>query len=527
VTRRLTLSLLLAAAALLAYHNSFQGQFLFDDIGPIVGNPALARLWPFHPDWFASPQDPLTHRPLVRLSLAFNDAIGGLQVWGYHAFNLLVHLAAGLTLFGLIRRTLLQPRLPPGMGRCAEPLALAAALLWLVHPVQTHCVTFVIRRAEAMVGLFYLLTLYGLARCAVSDRPTAWRACAVVSCALGMMTKEVMVTCPVAALLYDRIFLSSGWRELWRKRGGLHAGLAATWGVLALLIAVEPPVRSAGLEFPTLSFRENLLTQLGLLAYYLRLSLWPHPLVLDYDWPVARGFSEIAPQAAVTLLLGTLTLWLLRRQPALGFLGVWFFLPQVPTTLLVIPREIAAEHRLYLPLAGISVAVVLATFRLLQVAFGEAGRPPRRALRTGAILVAAAALALTGLTIRRNRDYHDPVAMWRDTIAKRPLNASAHYNLGVVLLRQARYAEAVEPFLEAVRIRPGFAEAYVNLAFAYGRIGRPVEAQICLGVARGIHGDYPNAIAHFQEALRLDPQNPQARKNLEAALRLKEQVPPR
>ena len=162
---------LIVLAGLAAYHNSFKVPFIFDDVPAIVENPTIRQLWPL---WIplSPPHDsglPVSGRPLVNFSLALNYACGGTAVGGYHALNLALHLLAGLTLLGVVRRTLLQPVLRARFGAAALPLALAVAVLWTVHPLQTEAVTYVVQRAESLVGLFYFLTLYCFIRAAERD----------------------------------------------------------------------------------------------------------------------------------------------------------------------------------------------------------------------------------------------------------------------------------------------------------------------------------------------------------------------
>src|SRR5437870_3823031 len=126
---------------------------------------------------------------------------------------------------------------PPARTREGEPLparyaegapwlAAAVAAIWLVHPLQTERVTYVIQRAEALMGLFFLLTLYFLVRGALSPRRKAWYLAAVLACVLGMGSKEVMSVAPLVALLYDRVFLSSSFKTLIRERWKLYFNLA-------------------------------------------------------------------------------------------------------------------------------------------------------------------------------------------------------------------------------------------------------------------------------------------------------------
>src|SRR5262249_12628893 len=146
----------------------------------------------------------LSNRWVANWTLALNYQLDGLNVRGYHAVNLTIHVAAALTLFGIVRRTLLLERVPPAVKKDAPGLALAVALLWLVHPLVTQSVVYVIQRQESFMGLFYFLTLYCVLRGATALRfALGWYAAAVVACTLGMGCKEVMVSAPVLVLLYD------------------------------------------------------------------------------------------------------------------------------------------------------------------------------------------------------------------------------------------------------------------------------------------------------------------------------------
>jgi hypothetical protein len=148
--------LLIAAAALCAYANSFSGPLVLDDIPSIADNPTIRHLgtafWP-------STLTTGGGRPVLNLSLALNYAISGTAVWSYHAVNLAIHILAGWVLFGIVRRAL-----APRPGAKAAPIALSLALLWVLHPLQTESVTYIVQRAESLMGLLYLLTLYGFIR---------------------------------------------------------------------------------------------------------------------------------------------------------------------------------------------------------------------------------------------------------------------------------------------------------------------------------------------------------------------------
>jgi tetratricopeptide (TPR) repeat protein len=489
----LLVSLGLVAVGLAAYANSFRDVFLLDDFRRIVENPQIRRLWP---PWLVMAG---TSRPVVELTLALNYALGGLDVRGYHAVNLAVHLLAGLTLYGVVRRMLLSPRLGPRYGQAAPWLAMAVALLWLVHPLQTESVTYIIQRAESLMGLFLLLTLYCVLRGAESSYPRVWYSGAVVACALGMGTKEVMAVAPILVLLYDRVFLSGSLKEIFRRRWGLYTGLGATWLILGAALATSRPEDTQGVVPGTRW--GYALTQFGVILHYLRLSIWPHPLVLDYSWPLADSILAALPAAAIVLALLAATAWALSRGAWVGFWGAWFFLILAPTSSIVPLADVVFEHRMYLPLVAVVVLVTIGAHRVIGRLLDRARVPLtfRRGLETGLLVVAVAILG--GVTVRRNEDYRSALAMWMDSVAKRPDNPRAHNNLGIELMRQGRADEALAHFSEAVRLKPDVARAQNNLGGALLQRGQVTEA-----------------VAHFSEALRLYPDFVDAHLNLSMAL---------
>ena len=147
----------IAIAAVAVYANGLGGPFVFDDNSDIVENTSIRHLWP---PWravvaHAKGKTYLCTRPVANLSFALDYALGGLHTLPYHLTNVAVHLAAGLLLFGIVRRTLLLPRLQERFGPAATPLALTAALLWTVHPLNTQAVTYVVQRYESLMGMFY------------------------------------------------------------------------------------------------------------------------------------------------------------------------------------------------------------------------------------------------------------------------------------------------------------------------------------------------------------------------------------
>lgn len=511
----------LVVATLAVYFNSFSGAFVFDDQSTILENPSIRHLWPpaslLHPPVGAG----VHGRPLANLTFALNYAAGQLDVRGYHGVNLAIHVLAVLALFGVVRRTLVLPAQRDRFGRDALVVALSVAGLWAVHPVPTIVVDYLSQRVESLMGLFYLLTVYAFIR-STESASHWWPGITVTACSLGMASKEVMATAPVMVFLFDRTFVAGSFRAAWQQRWRLHLALAATWFLLAwLMLGSQLAERGVGYALGVGSF-DYALSECRAVLIYLGLAVWPQPLVFDYGWDFVRRDAAVIPWvlAVVALVVATgVAVW---RRPKWGFLGMWFFVVLAPSSSVVpIIQQPIAENRVYLPLAAIAALVVVGFYR----AFG------RRSLLAWPV----AALVLGALTWQRHADYRSDVALWSDTVAKRPANARAHSNLGAALLRERRFPEALAQFEAALRLKPRFPEALNNLASLLLETGRPAEAiapleaalavnpdfadaHYNLGQARFEIGDVASAMASLERSLQLNPDQAKAHNNLGVAL---------
>jgi protein O-mannosyl-transferase len=515
---------LVALAAVAAYASSLSVPFFFDDRPAIVDNPTIRQLAAIG-QVLSPPNDGSSAmgRPIVNLSLAINHAIGGTEPRGYHVLNVILHGLSGLVLLGVVRRTLLQPVLRERWAAGSALTACAVAVWWVAHPLQTESVSCVVQRTELLVGLFYVLTLYGFVRYAENPDGRRWAAISITACALGMASKEVMVTAPVIVLLYDRTFVAGSFREAWKQRRWLHASLGATWLILAILAMRSGGGRAASAGFGLgITPWSYLLKQFEAIVTYVQLALWPNPLVIDYGTAVAHDWAEVALQALAVAIAGGATLWALVRRPVWGFLGAWFFAILAPSSSFVpLVSQTMAEHRMYLPLAAI-VAVLAGVGHALIGA------------RTLAVMAtAASALGIT--TVARNHMLQDELALWSDTMAKRPENPRAHASYALALSDRDRYHEAIPHFERALALDPKSVATHQNLANAFVQVGsfpaaiahyrRAIQlepslaiAHNSLGVALRKSGDMESALREFQRAVQLDPKLASAHQNLARAL---------
>jgi tetratricopeptide (TPR) repeat protein len=473
--------LTIAVAGLIAYGNSFSAPLHFDDIEAIELNPTIRSVSDIGAVLRPPRDTSVAGRPTANFSLAVNYALSGLNPGSYHVVNLLIHVAAGLTLFGIVRRTLGTAPLAARYGAAAAWAAWAVAILWVVHPLQTMCVTYIVQRTEALMALCYLLTLYCVIRGSGAPRPGGWYLLAVGCCGLGMGAKESMVTAPVAVLLYDRAFLGGSFAGGFRRRGPLYLGLAATWIILLLLVASTPRSASAGYSQNEVRPLAYLITQPEVVLHYIGLALRPWPLCIDYDWPSATSMAQVIQPALVIAVLLALSLWALWRNRPEGLAGTTFFLILAPTSSIVPIIIVASEHRMYLPLAlVIAISVVVAISLLLPA---QVGIPPRRTSAFAArsiiaiVLALGAATGLALLTIERNRVYQSTLSLWTDTVRLRPNNARAINCLGYALSQSGRFEEAIPMYREALRLRPDYVDAHFNLAEDLVRLRRADEAE--------------------------------------------------
>jgi tetratricopeptide (TPR) repeat protein len=514
----------LATAAIAAYWNGLSGPFVFDDLPSIVENPTIRHLQEIGAVLRPPHEVGLTvsGRPMLNLSFALNYWLSDRNPWSYHVLNLVIHFLAALTLFGIVRRTLQQPTLRARFGAGAFPVALATAVLWMLHPLQTESVTYVSQRAESLMGLSYLLTVYLSLRDLESPRPSFWSALAVAAGLLGMATKEVMASVPVIVLLYDRTFVAGSFRTAWQRRRRFYLALAATWLLLGYLV-VSSANRGGTAGFGTeASWWAYALTQCRAVVHYLQLSVWPHPLVFDYGTAVVNRVGEVWPEALGLLLLATSVMIALWRQPPLGFLGAWFFAILAPSSSVVsVSTQTAAEHRMYLPLAAVIALAVVALHALPG--------------RSRTLLVGLVAFSFAMLTVRRNADYRTDYSLWENTIAWCPTNPRAYTSLGNAYARDGLWLKAIPLYEHAVHMQPDFALAHNNLGAALSRAGRTAEAlaqyeeadrlmtgdpdiEFNVGCAYLQANRLPAAITHLAAALRSRPGFAAAENNLGEAL---------
>ncbi len=496
------------AAAILAYLPAFSAPFVMDDVIVVGANQPAQSIGSSLLSFMPPPGSPITGRPVVGLTFAANRAINSLfrvderrdpdgvhKAVSYRLLNLFFHLCTAALLFGVLRRAIREETIPDDWRPLADSIAGMVCTLWVLHPIQSEVINYVVQRTEGLASLFYLLTLYcSLRAWDAAKNPTrvGWYIAAVLAAVLGVGSKEIAISVPLAVMLYDRAFRFDSWRDI------THApnGRSRFYIVLTVATLVAFGLFSAGGRGGTVGFGLGmpwygyLYTQCWAITHYVMLVLWPNGLNIDYGTSLITGLRGI-PGALLLAAFGAVVVRAWRRLPQLGwlaFLGAWFFMLLAPSSsVLPIPTEIAAERRIYLALASVLVLMVVGV-EWSRREYVKTMTTKQLWMGFGAL---AAALALT--TANRSHTYSTSELLWRDAVAQSPENPRAWDNLGMALFREGptHFAESESAFREAMRRDSTCHFGCSQLAIVEAAQGRYAEALVLLG--RTLRNDPTNA----------------------------------
>jgi tetratricopeptide (TPR) repeat protein len=549
MNKSVTYIILLIVVSLIAYSNTFHAPFVFDDVLNIVENQQIKDL-----NNFLDSNALNQRRYLGFLTFALNYHVHGLEVTGYHIVNILIHIINGLLVYVLVLLTVRTPyfsagtdRPPPGVSL----MALMSGLLFVVHPLQTQAVTYIVQRFASLATLFYLgaLVLYVRARLTESRGPSiAWYVGSVLCAVCAMKTKEIAFTLPVVIALYEVLFF----RGKVTKRVLILLPLMLTMLIIPVsLIGIDTPLGevigdvSEKTRVQTVVSRGTyLLTQFRALMTYLRLVVLPVNQNLDYDYPIYDSFTNISVVTSFLVLaaLFGVALYLLYRSvrthttnhesPAplyrlIGFGILWFFITISVESSVIPIIDVIFEHRMYLPLVGVFIAVSTLVLWTMNKFTGK-WHHIKKALTAIVILII---LSLSAITYARNAVWRDEITLWKDVVRKSPEKARPYHNLGQAYFISGRTNDAIREYKTALRIRPNYAKAHYSLGIVYYEVGlindaireyktalgmRPnyAEAHNNLGIVYSEIGRMNDAIKAFQTALKIRPNYAEAYYNL-------------
>jgi len=543
--------LVISLLCVISYSNTLESPFVFDDLQHINRNPyiRLTHL-DFGKLYDAGFRSPISSRPIANTTFALNYYLGKYEPAGYHSFNIAIHLINGilvyflaLTIFNQLSYTKRQEA--PQLGASVIPespnlpttlMSLFTALVFIVHPLQTQSVTYIVQRMNSLATFFYLLSLllYIKGRL-LSLRWKQWVLfiASLLSWGLALGSKEIAATLPLVILLYEWYFfqdLSTTWLK--RNGGYLLLPIAALVLIAFIYLGAHPFERvSAPYAYRDFTMWERALTQFRVVAFYISLLLYPSPSRLNVLHHFTTSHSLFDPVTTLLSLLAVAVLFslavcLARRKRLVSFCILWFFVNLIVESS-IIGLEMIFEHRLYLPMFGFALVLIYLLFDLLHDK------------RLWAVTVSVVIVVSLGTaTYLRNRVWQDDRTLWSDVLSKNPQSARAHLNLGAVLVTQGKVDDAIAHYREALKIKPYYVRTHNNLGIALREQGkldeaishyrtalriRPqyVDAHNNLALVLKDQGNLDEAISHYRRALQIEPYSAEVHNNLGIALREK------
>lgn len=488
--------MLLFLSTFLLFSNTLGHEFVFDDVSLITQNPVVTEL-KWGEMWSVG-----GYRPVRTFTYGVNYLLGGNDPFGYHLFNVLLHAINGLLVFFLIRR-----------WSGSNLVAGATAFLFASHPVQTAAVAYVSGRKDLLAGFFILAGCLLYTRYRQASRPNrrllTWSLLLFIP---ALLSKEVAVVYPLLLLLLDTfLFFPEEGPESGRGLGRLLSrvlqalgrapwqyGCFAVLGVLAVLRILFVTQASRMVGFWGGTVLTNLGTSLKLFGHYLKLVVFPYPLVADYTgrvFPVSSGFSEWATLLSLGVLLLFLAamIWAVPRYPLVSLGGLWFLITLLPVLHIIPFHEIAADHFLYVPSLGVALAAGVGLEKLAR----SWKRPAWAWGLLGGVLVVYSAW-----TVDRNRDWKNPQTLWEATLRQAPASFRANSNLANIYFSQGRREEALRLARQSLELDPARPESWKNLGTMYYELAKEERQQGNPGRAEALLRE---AVSLLEKGRDMDP----------------------
>jgi tetratricopeptide (TPR) repeat protein len=522
----------------IAYSNSFDCSFHFDDTPNIEDNITIRNLsnvkawWVFYPS-----------RPIGYLSFALDYHFHKLDVWGYHLVNLGIHIINAVLVWWLVMLTMATPVMKAQpISRHKGAMALFTALLFVSHPLATQSVTYIVQRLASLATLFYLLSLalYVKGRVREGNKDTRvyfYYAGSVLCAILGMLTKEIVFTLPFALVLYEFSFIRTDTWKFDLKDRGVQIPVI----ILVIFVALFflnfsfeifnsiPPLLNQGYDYP-ITAREYLLTQFSVILTYIRLFILPVNQNMDYDYPISHSLLEWHTLFGLLSLVGIFVaaIFLVRRYRLISFGIFWFFLTfSVESSVIPISQNVIFEHRTYLPSIGFFLALTGVVFYFIWDRY--------RQVSVGVLVL----LVLTNavLTYERNKVWKSEYSLWADCLKKSPNKPRPLYGYGNALADAGNASEALTYYNKAIKLNPQFYDVYYNRGNAKTKLGDDLgaiadyeetlrinpyyaNAHYNLGNALARQGNMTEAVVQFEEAVRIRPRSAEYQNNLGYVLAL-------
>lgn len=521
---RLTVMLHLAIILVLGtviYSNSFDCTFHFDDIISIVNNDAIKDVSDINTIWKSN-----SRRFIAYLSLAINHHFGALNVWGYHFFNLMIHLTTSLLVYWLMFITLKTPNIKNLIPvKDQQWIALVVALMFVSHPLATQSVTYIIQRMASMVTLFYLfaiiLYLKGRLNQGSTSLSIGYFITALIAAIFALFTKENAFTIPLVILLVEISLFKRDKIVVNFSKPRIILGCIVFLSFLLLLFSrvsssffqTIPP--SFGHTY-TVTPWNYLLTQFSVIAKYIQLLCFPINLNFDYDYAISNSLMEPRTFLSLGFLLALvgLSLYLFKKQKLISFGIMWFFITISIESSFIPLADLIFEHRTYLPSVGFFMILTLGIYQLIW--------QKNKKIALGLIFLIIGTNSFA--TYQRNKVWKNEGTLWNDVIAKSPDKARPYLCRGNYYKNLKRNKEALSDFTKSISLNPAYIEPYNNkgttlyneglltealsyLNYAIENSPDYTEAYINKGIVLATQKKYTTALENFNKAIEIEPNN--------------------
>ena len=499
------------------YHPSLVYPFQFDDLANITKKFDIRVFDPFK-------QIMCNSRWLGEWLNKLNYQIGGFDPWYYRVCNVTIHIITGLLVFAFIYTICKKSAEDSFLQKRATWIAQMTMVLFLLHPVQTQTVSYVIQaRLEGLATLCVML-IANVFLAAYSVRSMIARgillALALLIGFISCGTKEIVIVAPFLILAVDWFFLAKMEWSSFKKRIWFHALFSAVI-LCSLLYYLKPKFffDVLGLKVMMPNNRGNILTndamdmikpfhylisEFKVILHYLWIFISPFGMSVEYDWKLSSSF--FSPDSFLPFLflisIGGMIIHLMREKklPAVSFGLLWFFIAIAPRSTLIPSPELICDYKTYLASVGwlflLSVGIVWLVDKALQK-ISEEKNIFLEINASQTVFISFCALTLGWSSMDRNLVWKSSIAFWQDVVEKAPMKARAHNNLGVALSEDGRFDEAIPCYLQAIKLDRVYSDPWSNVAVAYS-----------------VKNDDDKAISALQEAIRIFPNYAEAYNNL-------------
>jgi hypothetical protein len=514
----------LAETCFLIYSNSFYGSFHFDDMSSIVTNSAIQDLSDVKAIWDYWPS-----RFLTNLTFAINYHYQGLDTFGYHVVNFIIHLFNSLLVFFFVRLLFKCP----GLKNCkleqrSFSLAFFSALIFISHPIQTEAVTYIVQRATSQVTLFYLISLilYIQYRLFVVGgkksirRPRIYLILCFVSAICAMFTKETSIILPFLLLLLEFLLMDKEGRPTKKIMVALLSLVLIIPALYLITQSFSFEKMTRAIENPvTISPLQYFLTENRVFFTYFRLLFFPIGQNLDYDYPIISSLTDTRWIICFMVLAGMIVIAkkIYFRHRLITFSVLFFFITMMPESSFFPINDVIYEHRLYLPMIGFAIFIAVSLMTLLE----------KFRLGKFYFYFFIVIMPLSLLTFNRNKIWGNDIILIKDCLMKSPAKWRLHHNLGYRYYNEGRELEAklaYETAIKSARTPSEKSISLVSLATYYKNRGEHQKAiELCniaietnpqeadayslMAIISSNAGDIKKAIEYTSNAIRLKPDN--------------------